>query len=828
MKNASFLCNPAIRFEPKPHPWGESRYYNSRDLTLDPEEGLASFRFGFSLPSGTEKLMLRATALGVFELFLNGARVGNEEMKPGWTDYACRVFEFEYDVTDLAKVENTLIAQVSAGWWSGRISMGEYGWNTPSFAAELEALAKDGSTLAYYSTANGNWQTTVGGRILFADIWDGEYYDATKPDIATEPDAYAWVSASRYEGKVPAVVPHVGEPVRYRPALHRRPISAVLWRDTRDNGTSFGEIVPLARRVGDGCEAMTLSKGDTLTLDMGQEMVGRPHLVLRAPRGARIEVTMGEMLNDSGDKERGNDGPAGSVYVANYRTARARAGYIASGEGEECYVPSHTFYGFRYFELRADADVEIVSMDALFMSTDMAETGNIVTDNAEVNRLIENVLWGQRCNYLSVPTDCPQRDERLGWSGDTQVFCGAATYNANARGFLKKWLGDARDGQRIHPGYGDVIPVISKRSRSGNSVSGNAAWADAGIVVPYMLYLKYNDLETLAEHYDSMERYMEFLAGFGMHGPLERFGDWLAYDPTPNPYISICYYAYDALLMSRMSRALGKAERAAHYDALFAQIKTEFQKQYVKDGTLTVATQTACLMALRFELVDGALRDTLIALLERKIVENDYTLSTGFIGTAILNQTLSDVGLDHLAYSLLLQTKDPSWLYSVRQGATTIWERWNSYTKEKGFGNVMMNSFNHYAYGAVMEWMYESMAGIKVDPEAPGFSHFVLSPRPDTRTDAQLPAGQKRIHSVQAHFDTAHGRIESAWDFHESAFTYRFTIPAGTSARVELPLAAGKEEIVLNGLSYTAKELGGRVSNGKMTFELGAGQYTVQ
>lgn len=828
MKNACFLCNPAIVFTDCEHPWGKGRYYNNPDLTLEPEEGLASFRFDFTLPAGTARLVVRSTALGVFEVFLNGARIGNEEMKPGWTDYHCRVFEFEDDVLALAKEQNTLVAQVSRGWWSGRISFGEYGWNTLAFAAEIEAMAADGSRLAFWSTADEGWKTTVGGRILFADIWDGEYYDATKPDITTDPDAYTWATAPRYEGKTPAVVPHVGEPVRYRPALHRRPISAVLWRDTRDNGTSFGEIVPLARRVGNGCEAMRVTAGEKLVLDMGQEMVGRPCLVLRAPRGARVELMVGELLNDSGARERGNDGPAGSLYVENYRTAKARAVYIASGEGEESYVPSHTFYGFRYFQIKADADLELVAVKALFMSTDMIETGCIETDNAELNRFIENVYWGQRCNYLSIPTDCPQRDERLGWSGDTQMFCGAATYNANARGFLRKWLGDARDGQRIHPGYGDVIPVISKRSTSGSNISGNAAWGDAGIIVPYMLYLKYNDVETLAEHYDSMETYMDFLATLGMHGPVERFGDWLAYDPTPNPYISLCYYAYDAKLMEKMARALGKTERAAHYAKLFETIRAEFAKQYVKNGTLTVTTQTACLLALRFELVEGAVRENVIRLLEKKIVENDYTLSTGFIGTGILNQTLSDVGLDHLAYSLLLQTKDPSWLYSVRQGATTVWERWNSYTKETGFGEVSMNSFNHYAYGAVMEWMYESMAGIRVDPEAPGFSHFILAPHPDLREGAYLPAGQKRINSVRAHFDTVYGRIESAWDYHEGTFTYRFTIPAGTTARVEIPLARGQKEIVLNGLACGAADLGGCIEGGKMILSLGAGSYTVQ
>ena len=821
-----FIYNPeAQQGGTHTHPWGEGRFFNNPDAALEPGSGLSAFRRDFDLPAGTVKVTLAATALGIFDLYLNGKHVGNEELKPGWTDYHCRVFEFDYDITDLCSRENVLIATVSNGWWSGRISMGEYGWRAPAFAAEIVCFDGAGKHLARFVT-DESWKTVIGGQILFADIWDGEYRDATRPDINTFPEGYAWKKAAVMTGEVPAVVPHVGEPVRRRPAFDQTPVSAVLYRDIKQNGTEYGEILPIFTRVGGGCEQTTLRAGEALVLDLGQEIAGRPQITVRAPRGARIEVTVAEMLNDSGDKTRGNDGPKGSLYMANYRTARARAVYVAAGRGEETYEPTHTFSAFRYFCVRATADIEIVAVKGAFVSTDMRETGAIETDNAEINRFFENVQWGQRCNYLSIPTDCPQRDERLGWSGDTQMFCGAGTYNADARGFLKKWLGDARDGQRVSHGYWDVIPVIEKLSRSGSTKDGAVAWADAGIIVPYTLYVKYGDVDTLAEHYDSMEKYMAWL--IPTNGPHCRYGDWLSYEPTDEAYICLAYYAYDAALMAKMSRVLGKTERAAHYDALHKRVKAEFQAKYVVNETLTVATQTACVLALRFGLVDGAARENTIALLKKLIVDNDYTLSTGFIGTSLLNITLSEVGLDDLAYSLLLQTRDPSWLYSVRQGATTVWERWNSYTKENGFGKVNMNSFNHYAYGAVVEWMYAAMAGIAADPETPAFKHFILSPRPDTRKGADLPAGQKPIAFVRAYYDSAAGRIESAWDFREGLFTYSFTIPEGTSARVEFPLLNGREEVSVNGKIFTAAQLGGKVVCGKVVFELGAGRYTVQ
>lgn len=820
MKNAVFICNPAEVRRIYPHPWKSGLDYNSTQNTILPGEGTVTFRRDFTLPEGTARVLLRATALGVFHLFLNGEQVGNEEMKPGWTDYHSRVFEFEYDVTALCGAENTLIVPVAPGWWSGRISVGEYGWRQVAFAGELEFFDAAGNTLSLIATDEG-WRRTIGGRVRFSDIYDGEYIDATLPDIAAEPDAYSWHGAVRMAEPLPAIVSHMGEPVRYRPALSQKPVFAVGYRETRENGSDFGEIVPLFEKHGEGCERTELHEGEMLILDLGQEIVGRPRLLIRAPRGTRVEIFCAEMRNDSGSRARGNDGAKGSLYLENYRSARSRTVYIAAGDREETVTAQYSFFGFRYLGVRASADISVISAIGDFLSSDLTETGYVETDHEEVNRLFRNILWGQRCNYLSVPTDCPQRDERLGWTGDTQIFSGAATYNADADGFLRKWLGDTRDAQRLSRGYCDVIPAIS--ALSTKLQDANAAWADAPVIVPYQLWLKYGDTETIREHFASMEAYMDFLATLTPAGPRERYGDWLCYEDTPKPYISLCFYAYDASLMEKYAELLGETDRAAHYRALFEELRGRFASEYLKNGELTVRSQTACLLAIRYGLVRGKELEAAVALLKEKIIRNNCTLSTGFIGTGILNQTLSQVGLDGLAYSLLLQTRDPSWLYSVRQGATTVWERWNSYTKKNGFGKVSMNSFNHYAYGAVAEWMYESMAGIKADPEHPGFTHFILAPKPDFRSEEEIPAGQERIRHVKAHFTARTGRIESEWGFENGRFTYRFTIPEGTSARVEFPLT-DRDELTLNGapaVQFAKKD-------GVAVAELPAGSYVLQ
>jgi alpha-L-rhamnosidase len=341
------------------------------------------------------------------------------------------------------------------------------------------------------------------------------------------------------------------------------------------------------------------------------------------------------------------------------------------------------------------------------------------------------------------------------------------------------------------------------------------------------MYKMYGDTELLREHYGSMEEYMAAIERErGADGALAVYGDWLAYDPTDKEYISLCYHAQNARMMAEISRVLGKGDRAAHYERLLARIKELFGERYVADGDLTERSQTAYLLALGFDVADKSLHPKLAEKLKEKIIENDYTLSTGFVGTGVITMVLSQLGLDGLAYSLLLQTKDPSWLFSVREGATTIWERWNSHTKNSGFGNVKMNSFNHYAYGAIAEWMFAYMAGIQ--PGEAGFEHFLLCPRPDMRSEDELPKGQKRISRVSAEYTCRYGTIRSAWEINEGEVTYRFEVPRGTSAHVEIFAPNGRDHVEINGEKRGADTVLETKEGKKWGFELPKGKYIIK
>lgn len=805
MKNAKFItkkCHSASFTE-------RINGKNNRALTLEPGDGILNIKKEFSLDKDVDRVILRTTALGVYRLYINGERVGNDEMLPGWTDYRCRVFESEYDITKMCSENNVFVCDVASGWWSGRISWGVNDYNPNAFAGEIEILYRDGR-IALISS-DESWQVMVGGQIRRADIWDGQYTDMTLPHPSVEPEYYTWENAVLFDGFEGKIVPFEGDNVRVRDELSLSPVYAYIYDGTADNGSDMGEvnIVYDCRE----CKDIHVKAGEHLVIDFGQNMVGWPKYELTAERGTRIETLFAEMLNDSGERSRGNDGPKGSLYIENYRSALSRYIVISSGNEREFCSPTHVFFGFRYIEIFADRDITLHGVIGEVVGSDLTETGSFVCDNDEVNRLYLNAVWGMRGNYLSIPTDCPQRDERLGWTGDTQIFCGAASYMADIEKFMRKWLGDARDSQLTTEGaYSCVIPYV------GWPDCADAAWADAAIIVPYRLYLMYGDKSIISEHYDSMESYMKHLERYGLDGPKPTFGDWLNYDVTDAKYISVCYYAYDALLMSRFSRIIGKNDRAEYYDDLRERIIAYWKEKYVNDGKLTVRTQTSHLLPLAFDMVDGEMKNDFINELRELIVGNDYTLSTGFVGTGILNQTLCKVDLNDLAYSLLLQTKDPSWLYSVRQGATTIWERWNSYTKENGFGDVEMNSFNHYSYGAVAEWFYSGICGINPDPDNPAFSTFTLSPNPDFRKT--LPCGQKRIKAAHATYNSRAGKIESGWRNDGDSCIYHFVIPIGTTAKVSL-ISSG-DELIVNERNIPCARDGER-----LTLMLNGGRYTV-
>ncbi len=809
LENSRFITNRSFAIN-KSKPWTNSKY-NSRADSLPNNEGISCFKKEIVIDKELASAAVTATALGIFEIYVNGVRVGNngvyDELKPYWTEYKKRVFAFTYDITDLLQQgTNVIVAEVSSGWYCGRISFGSYGYKHPAFCGEISLDFADGSNDAVCT--DESWLTALNGPYCTAELWEGVLYDARIDREIAE-----WKAAEICDDFNGEISPVIGVPIRVREGLGRQPETATVYDSVIDNGTDYGEIDVKSFKSGAGCECGILKKGENLILDLGQNMVGRPAFTVKAAEGTQIEFLFAELLNDSGVEDRGNDFAKGSAYIKNYRSALSRLVYIADDSGEQSFAPCHTFYGFRYLEISATEDIEILRVTGEVIGSDNAETGTFECSDENVNKLFSNVVWGLRGNYLSVPTDCPQRDERLGWTGDTQVFCGAGSYIADTEQFFKKWLQDARDTQSQRGSYGDVIPNVFDND------GGNAAWTDAGIIVPYQMYLKYNNTDILAEHYDSMEKYISCLKANKPEGPGTAYGDWLCYDFTDKRYIADCYYAYDLELMVKMSKILGKDERAAYYEGEHARIKAKFAEKYINADGLTEKTQTGYLLALKFDLIPAEMRAAEIEKLRQKIVDNNHTLSCGFVGTGTLNQTLSALGMDDLAYSLLLQDNDPSWLYSVKQGATTIWERWNSYTLETGFGDVGMNSFNHYAYGAVAEWMFAYAAGIGVDESKPAFKSVLLEPRPDMRKNP--PCGQKNITWVKASYNSRAGLIKSAWRAEGDGFVYEFEIPEGATAKAEIFKC-------LDGVEINGKAAEAALVNGKWQFTLEAGKYTVK
>jgi alpha-L-rhamnosidase len=804
--------------------------------------GIPMFRTKFTLDQSVKSAKIYTSALGVYDLFINGSRVGTptwdgkivyDELKPGWTEYSKTVQYSTYDVTALLHSgANAIGAQVASGWWNGGIAHGQYGNLDLSFIAKLVIEYTDGSTKTVVS--DPTWLSTTTGPVRMADIYNGETYDARNESnwAAANYDDFQWFQTAVFNGFNGQVKAFVGPTIQVRPEMAIQPAKITVYEGSKANGQTYGAINTVSTLTGAG--AIQLKKGQTAIYDFGQNMAGWVKFTAKAAAGTKIKLRFGEMLNDNGASSRGNDGPANSLYTANFRSAKATLNYIfKGGESAETFNPNLTFFGFRYCEVSANQDVDIQSITAEVVGSATEEGSTLKTSSSLINKLYSNVIWGQRSNFLSVTTDCPQRDERLGWTGDTQIFSRAASYNADVAAFFHKWMGDMRDSQRGDGAFPSTAPIIW-------GGYGQGAWAEAGIIVPWNVYLMYDDAGIIAENYVAMEKYMAFLAaqsggGFLYNGAGTDFGDWVAYEAMDNRYISVCYYAYAAQLMSKMSKALSQTTgdsydvKSANYANLYNKIKTEFQARYVNsNGTLKQVSQTAYLLALKLGLFpNDAAKNTGITYLTQKIANNGNKLSTGFIGTGILNQTLSQFGATNTAYNLLLQRGNPSWLYSIDQGATTIWERWDSYTIEKGFQTVDMNSFNHYSYGAVSEWMYRFMAGIEADESAPGFKHFILQPNPDKRTT--LPQGQERITSVEAKYKSYYGDIKSAWVMRtDGNLSYTATVPANTTATLYLSLAASTDVVYegsvlaenAEGVTFVKKE------DGKAVYELKSGTYS--
>lgn len=753
---------------------------------------LPLFRKTFDINKKKPQVTFYATALGIYDVYVNNRAVSRHELKPGWTDYRKEVTYQTIDISPaIRQGRNEITVQLSNGWWAGAISRGVYGKDTP--LCLMARIAAGDRTVAVTDTT---WQYSTDGPLLAGDIYNGEHYDARRK--ATE-----WHSATVTTAPQMAVIPFEGPEVRIRPErLWRHPQTITIYKDTIATGTDYGMIKP-ERTIGN--RPFTLHKGETAVVDLGQNMVGWMAVNAKGAKGTVLTLRHGEMLNYNGDHSgRLDDGPGGSVWLYNLRTADATLRYVFNGDRKgEQYHPHHTFMGFRYVSVSATDDVEIRSLTGQVVGSEITERGEFECSDPSINQLYSNIRWGQRGNFLSIPTDCPQRDERLGWTGDTQIFSRTALYQSDAAAFYRKWMRDMHNSQRSDGAYPDIAPYPNFWG------FGTAAWGDAGVIVPWTVYDMTGDTAILEENYGSMTAYMQWLerqqettdsVTYTHIGAGTATGDWLAYDPLDARYVAVAYYAHVAQLMDSIATVTGRHADAMHYRQLYEDIRSEFRQRYINpDGSLSKTTQTAYLLALRYGLLPEEHRAAARDSLRRSIESNGYRLSTGFVGTGILCTTLSDEGMDDLAYALLLQRKNPSWLYSVDQGATTVWERWDSYTLDGGYHkhHWNMNSFNHYAYGAVAEWMYAYIGGIK--PDAAGFRTVILAPHADRRADNHPTlATQPRMTWARTKVHTPHGDITSAWRMADDRhYEYTFSLPAAIGYRVAIPDLQPTDKVII-------------------------------
>lgn len=753
--------------------------------------------------------------LGVYELYVNGKPIGEEFLKPGFTHSTKTKRTFTYDITPAMKLnsgaENVLSVEVAPGWWGDKIVTpakheGMVGKKC-AFRGVLSLTYEDG-TSELFGTDTENWKAGIAGPVKHAAIFDGEEYDARElPGFQTPEKLSTPEVNEEFSGEL---LPSEGAEVYLRKDLTLKPIKAYVWEGVEgESEDAYGKVF-IKKEFAPGAP-MTVRPGETLVVDFGQNCAGVPSFVFNAPEGTVLTCLPSEIMNDgNGSKARGMDGPEGSVHRLNLRTPNEAFRMVytfAASKKPVSYHPRFTFYGYRYASITATDVVTIKSIETIPVTSIAAilETGKITTGNELVNKLISNTVWGQLSNYLSVPTDCPQRNERLGWMADTQVFTETGSFFANTDSFFHKWMRDVRDSQSEKGAY----PGVSPKAQYGGDMM-RLGWADAGVIVPWTVWKQFGDVSIIEENWESMEKFMNYAndTKYDHETHIDenrnyQWADWLSYEPLeshsgeaffkdqeghrqPKPetldywnYLSACYWKMDAEMMRDMAAATGRD--AARFDEMAKAAKAYLRSRFfTEDGKFVTeilnTMQTPALFALKNGLVEGEAYDAMKASLRKNFEDHGNCLQTGFLGTSILMDVLTENGMIDIAYELLFQRKNPSWLYSVDNGATTIWERWNSYMIEKGMGPKGMNSFNHYAYGCVCAWIWKTCAGIAADPEEPGFKHIIMKPVPD-----------KRLGSLDATFKSASGEIKSSWKYVGDKWVWNFTVPEGAKATVTLP-----------------------------------------
>lgn len=699
-----------------------------------PEEETACpvFLKEFDVNKEIEKVRVYASALGVYEIKINGEKVGDSFFAPGWTNYKERIQYQTYQADDMLKEKNKMEITVGNGWYKGilgfTVTPNHYGDRVAAIA-EIHITYTDGSTEIVKT--DENWSVTTGS-IRKSEIYMGETIDTCFQETEQRK-----VVQLPYDKEL--LIGQESEPVRITKRLPAK-------------------------------ELITTPKGEKV-IDFGQNIAGFVELNVKGVDGQKITIRHAETL----DKD-------GNFYPDTLRQAVSINEYICNGQ-KQTFMPHFTFHGFRYIAIEGLEDIELENFTACVLHTDMRQTGTFKTSNPLVNQLQSNIEWSQRGNFLDIPTDCPQRDERLGWTGDAQVFSGTATYNFNSALFFTKWLHDLATEQTEEFGVSHVVPNIL------GDQEGAAAWSDAAVIIPWVIYQTYGDTRILEEQYDSMKGWIDYItARCGKNGLWQtgfQYGDWLALDKeegskdrtgaTDKYLVANAYYAYSTKIVVETAKIIQKKDDVQKYEMIYKKIKRAFNEEYItKTGRMVSETQTACILALHFDLAEDQHRERIMKTLKINIAEHQNHLTTGFVGTPYLTHVLSENGNHDLAGTIFMQEGYPSWLYAVKKGATTIWERWNSILPNGDFEESGMNSLNHYTYGSIGEWMYRKLAGI--NQIEPGYKKILLK-----------PMFIKGIHSVDATFESMYGSIKSAWTCKDKKITVDIEIPANTTAVIYLP-----------------------------------------
>lgn len=785
-------------------PWSQVNYWetgllNAADWKVDwvasmlPEDKKISqtaihFRKDFAVSKKVAKARLYISSLGLYEAHINGKRVGDELFTPGWTSYNTRIQYQTYDVTNLVQAgDNAIGVLVGDGWYRGFIgwsSQRNFYGDQAGVIAQLEITYSNGKEEILGT--DGSWKVNQ-GPILMSDIYNGEVYDARKNlGSWTMPgyDDSQWQQVRILDHSKAILIAPEGPPVR-----------------------KIQEIKPVT--------VFTTPKGETV-YDFGQNMVGWIRLKVNGQAGQQIHIQHAEVLDKYGN-----------FYTENLRSAKASLSYTLKGGGDEIYEPHFTFMGFRYVKVEGIADPKPEHLTGIVIHSDMPVTGDFECSEPLLNQLQHNIQWGQKGNFLDVPTDCPQRDERMGWTGDAQAFFTTAAYNMDVASFFAKWLKDLEADQSENGMVPHVIPNVL-----GKNAGGSTGWADVSTIIPWDMYVAFGDKRVLEQQYNSMKAWVKYMEDRtnekGLWNTGFHFGDWLFYSRnddrdgmsaiTDKYLIAQAFYANSADILVKTATVLGKTEDKKYYEALSKKVKDAFVKEYLTgNGRLVSNTQTAYVLALKFNLLPENLRQQATERLVTNIEMYNNHITTGFLGTPYICDVLTNTGHLDKAYTLLEQKTYPSWLYPVTMGATTIWERWDGIKPDSTFQSESMNSFNHYAYGAIGNWMYRVVAGINPDEAQPGYKHIIIAPQPGGT-----------LTTASANFHSMYGQISSKWVLDGQKINLEIRIPPNTYATIYLPDAAGKV-VMESGKTLTSSTEGVhsiREAEANLIAVVGSGQYS--